>query len=103
MPKTDFSASHAKYIKSPEWEHLKATKVIFCPPKCVACEETAKLDLHHMRYPADLFDTALSDVCWLCRRHHKAFHKSIRKIDEPWNRDAEYLIRMTRLIVWEAE
>jgi hypothetical protein len=65
--------AYRKYINSPLWTQLKLTMP--GPRECLACGSIDNLDLHHMFYPPNIFDTKHCHCCWLCRKCHELFHK----------------------------
>lgn len=71
------SAEYNCYIASPQWAALKESHPD--PKECVACGSVYKklLHLHHMRYPANIWETEHSDCCWLCIGCHECFHRGI--------------------------
>ena len=62
------------YMCSEEWKGLKSRHPD--PRKCVACETTYNLHLHHMIYPKDIWKTQPHHCCWLCEGCHDCFHRA---------------------------
>jgi hypothetical protein len=71
-----WAEQHKKYTESAEWNELRRTMP--GKRKCAACASTAELNLHHMFYPDDLFQTKHCHCCWLCRTCHLAFHRRVK-------------------------
>lgn len=65
---------YTAYICSEEWKGLKSRHPD--PRKCVACETTYNLHLHHMVYPKDIWKTQPHHCCWLCEGCHDCFHRA---------------------------
>ncbi len=63
------------YMASPEWEQLRMTHPD--PPQCIACDSTRELQMHHMRYPENIWETEHWQCCWLCVRCHECFHRGL--------------------------
>ena len=70
-----FQLEYAQYLESPEWQALKDTHPD--PKQCIFCETWLRPHLHHMRYPANIWDTRHEDCCWLCEPHHEMFHRGL--------------------------
>jgi len=88
--------AYEEYMRSDDWEHLKRTH----PSKreCVACETQRNLQMHHMRYPADIWETRHSDCCWLCEGCHEAFHRACTCEREKYQAWAIYVDRTGMII-----
>ena len=71
-----WAVQHKRYTDSPEWNELRRTMP--GKRKCVACVATTDLNLHHMFYPDDLYQTKYCHCCWLCRTCHQAFHRRVK-------------------------
>ena len=71
---TDRQLAYREYLKSDHWASIRAKKKAKGVYKCATCGIRHGLDLHHLIYPRDLFETHLLDVCWLCRDCHTLFH-----------------------------
>ena len=71
----DRTAEYDFYILSPQWGKLKDTHPD--PQFCAYCTRDRNLHMHHMRYPANIWDTKHEDCCWLCERCHDCFHRGL--------------------------
>ena len=71
----EWSKLHREYIESEQWQELRRTMP--GPRQCVVCEETGDLNLHHMHYPQNLYQTLHCHCVWLCRACHQAFHRRV--------------------------
>lgn len=77
---------YRKYLLSPQWKEFRLKFTTSKPlPKCIVCEDTKKLDVHHVSYD-NLGSEKFTDVMLFCRRCHYKFHK-LNKIDIYKDRD----------------
>lgn len=65
--------AYAEFLKSDFWLELRAKKLKQCPA-CSHCEATKNLEVHHHRYPANWYQTQLSDLTVLCDQCHEIEH-----------------------------
>lgn len=91
------NAEYDAYIRSEAWGELKQSH----PDRraCVACERPDDLQLHHMRYPANIWDTRASDCCWLCEACHEMFHRACtgeRKKYQAWATTSDRTVMLIR-------
>lgn len=70
-------AEYERYLHSPAWEDIKYAKRDRY--WCVGCGRDRYLQLHHMIYPADIWDTKSRHCCWLCERCHETLHRAPAK------------------------
>jgi hypothetical protein len=96
-PRQIWREKHENYIASEEWAQLRRTMP--GPRQCVFCGSTCDLNLHHMVYPKDIYQTRHHHCCWLCRRCHEAFHARVRGTWRDENRSEQKLINMTKRII----
>jgi hypothetical protein len=71
--------NYEAYLQSEIWMELKAVMTRRRPYECVACGRDRALQLHHMRYPADIWKTEPEHCCWLCDRCHEMLHRAPAK------------------------
>lgn len=72
----EWSKQHREYIESDQWHELRRTMP--GPRQCVVYQETGDLNLHHMHYPNNLYQTLHCHCVWLCRSCHEAFHRRVK-------------------------
>ena len=68
---------YERYLESDEWNTVKQRKQ--GPRKCVGCDGRRGLQLHHMVYPKDIWQTRPEHCCWLCDRCHGVLHRAPAK------------------------
>ena len=89
---------HDEYIQSTQWRELRRTMP--GPRQCAVCETKAELNLHHMYYPQNLFQTLHCHCVWLCRSCHEAFHRRVKgtipQKNETWDRLRHHTIKIVR-------
>lgn len=66
------------YLQSPHWKGLKAKKRREEPAVCGHCRTDQGVDLHHLHYPKDVYQTKTKHVMWLCRTCHNLAHQFSR-------------------------
>lgn len=66
------------YLKSEHWKNLRIKKLARERGHCSMCM-TSKWgnDVHHIRYPKNLYETTISDLRVLCRTCHEAVHEAM--------------------------
>ncbi len=89
---------HNDYIQSSQWAELRRTMP--GPRECAVCETKAELNLHHMYYPKNLFQTLHCHCVWLCRACHEAFHRRVRGIiprnEKTWDQLRQNTVKIVR-------
>lgn len=65
--------AYREFLRTDFWKKLSALKKSMVK-KCEVCTSPKNLQSHHVRYPADWFDTKLSDLQVLCRKCHRKTH-----------------------------
>lgn len=68
---------YEQYLESGEWMDVK--KAMSRRFFCVGCATKRALQLHHMIYPADIWQTRPEHCCWLCDRCHETLHRAPAK------------------------
>lgn len=67
------------FLESEWWKDLSRRKRLI-KGKCEQCGCEERLQSHHVRYPANWFDTTLSDLKVLCRGCHEKEHGLVEEI-----------------------
>lgn len=64
------------FLRSEFWQRLRVLALERDGYRCCfcGCERVVGLDVHHVRYPADWYQTGLGDVVSICRRCHRRQH-----------------------------
>lgn len=70
-------AEYEEYLNSEDWAQVKHEKHL--RRICVGCGRNRGLELHHMIYPADIWQTKSEHCCWLCDRCHELLHRAPAK------------------------
>lgn len=66
------------FLKSEKWKDVRWEVLAKCRAKCAVCGfSDFRNDVHHVRYPSNIYDTKASDCICLCRECHDAIHKLI--------------------------
>ena len=93
-----WSQLHREYIESEQWQELRRTMP--GPRMCVVCGETGDLNLHHMHYPQNLYQTLHCHCVWLCRSCHQAFHRRVKGTlphkNKTWEQMRKHTIKIVR-------
>lgn len=69
------------YLASADWQQkreAKRTRKSGARDRCAICGTRDRLDVHHLRYAADLTTIQQADLRILCRRCHGLTHDLIR-------------------------
>lgn len=67
--------TYKEYLNTDHWQNLRRNKFKFGGRKCVICQETKTVDVHHIRYRENLFETEPKDLIVLCRACHRMVHR----------------------------
>lgn len=68
------------YLKSEEWQTVRAAVLASCQAGCFICGiQSVGNDVHHIEYPKNMWDTTPAHCVVLCRRCHKIVHRLIDK------------------------
>lgn len=73
--------AYREYLRSPDWLEKRREKhgrKGGRKRRCAICASPDRLDVHHLRYEADLTTTAQEDLRLLCRRCHDVAHELLR-------------------------
>ena len=65
---------YRQFLQTPFWRDLSRRKKREAGYRCSECGSSQRLECHHLRYPANWFDTDLIDLEVLCRGCHKKRH-----------------------------
>lgn len=72
--------AYNEYLKSPEWAMVSTECKQRDGYKCRVCGcNNERLNVHHVSYPFDVYDTTVNDVITLCEDCHKLVHQ-LKKI-----------------------
>lgn len=66
--------AYRAYLQSAHWKELRERVLDRDGRKCVECESTGHLNVHHSRYTGDLTKAEMSDLRTLCRTCHRIEH-----------------------------
>jgi hypothetical protein len=69
-----FTMTYAEYLQTEHWRILRDSALVRDGLKCVRCNETCGLNVHHKFYRQSWLDTEVSDLETLCHIHHKIAH-----------------------------
>lgn len=75
MNKTHDKKEYNDYINSPEWQEKREQCFNIFGKKCMVCDETRKLHVHHKTYQNFMHEDVETDLIPLCDKHHKSLHK----------------------------
>lgn len=64
---------YAAYLASDDWRTKRNRKRV--GRRCAICGSSSQLDVHHLRYAADLTTIEQKDLRVLCRRCHEIAHE----------------------------
>lgn len=72
----DFSQRYAydAYMASPEWKATRAERILLDGGKCVRCDSSSQLQVHHRNYDRFGDGELTSDLETLCKRCHQKEH-----------------------------
>lgn len=85
------------YLKSEEWQYVRAQVLADCGAKCFVCGlESIHNDVHHKRYPKNIWDTKAGDCVSLCRPCHEKVHLLI---NHGVTLDSDQILRKLRKFV----
>jgi len=66
------------YLKSEQWQNVRAEVLARDDARCLVCgERNISNDIHHCRYPESVWDTTADDCITLCRFCHDKMHELI--------------------------
>lgn len=68
---------YLEYLKSPEWQQIRAWVLVFWGHRCAICGSRQSIDVHHRTYER-LGHELLTDCIALCRECHALFHDQFR-------------------------
>ena len=68
------NADYEKFLNSNFWRLLRKEKIKLSGRRCSRCGARRPLQCHHVTYPADWYDTVLSDLMVVCRTCHQRIH-----------------------------
>lgn len=68
--------AYLKYLQSNHWKQLRKSKLDEAGRICCACQNTTKLQVHHLRYK-NWVDCETPDLLVLCDRCHGNLHESM--------------------------
>lgn len=69
--------SYEEHLASPEWRVLRRLALEAAAHRCVICDGTRNLEVHHRNYER-LGEERLSDLTVLCEDCHSVFHHAAR-------------------------
>ena len=75
------NAYYQAYLNSEDWQKKRRKKLNrggWRKRRCAICGARKNLDVHHLRYRADLTQTTQSELRILCRRCHDVTHKLLK-------------------------
>lgn len=74
-PNSDwYKFKYKVFLASPEWEAMKQKVLKRDNYKCVKCSETGYLQVHHLKYPKDLYKDHCELLITLCDECHEKVH-----------------------------
>lgn len=71
--------TYQQYLKSGHWIRLRKSALERDGNQCVKCRSQVDLQVHHLRYMPNLYDTILSDVETLCEPCHLKNHMRLEQ------------------------
>lgn len=75
VPK-QYYTQYRSYLRSKEWQQLKATRSLVDGDQCIRCGSTSSLQCHHTDYSGiETMDFYLSQLETVCESCHKKIHK----------------------------
>lgn len=81
-------SAYSGYLASAEWRSVSAERRYIDGYKCVCCGATEGLNVHHLYYPKDVYDTTSEMLVTLCHACHRLVHRIQELYDEAKRRDA---------------
>lgn len=63
------------YLQSDSWKDISNKRKNIDGNKCFCCGSSERLQVHHVRYPQNWFDTETDDLRTLCKDCHLVVHK----------------------------
>lgn len=69
-----FLPSYQKYLRSPHWKTIKQQALDFYGNRCVLCNSSTNLNVHHRNYDHLSNEVINKDLIVLCRDCHGKFH-----------------------------
>lgn len=67
-------AAYRRYLQSDSWKQIRGKALKRDGGKCVRCQSSKRLHVHHLRYRSPWTDTRLEDLETLCKECHKKEH-----------------------------
>ena len=72
---------YADYLKTEQWRTVSRERREQDGYKCVCCGSEGNLEVHHVRYPRNWFDTTTDDLRTLCKECHVMVHRLRERFD----------------------
>lgn len=73
---------YSEYLNSEQWKVLSAERRKKDGYKCVCCGDANNLNVHHLFYPKDIYETELDGLVTLCKSCHLLVHRIQEAIDK---------------------
>ena len=74
---------HQAYLQSKHWKEVKRKYARTHEYKCYVCGKRRKLHLHHRTYKR-LGNERMSDLVYLCEKHHEELHRLVGRRKLRW-------------------
>ena len=68
---------YQQYLDSPEWASLREKALERDGHRCMFCNKTTSLHVHHVEYPKDLKNDKIENLITLCKYHHARQHNKV--------------------------
>jgi hypothetical protein len=75
------TVEYADYLKSDQWKEISRRRRETDNFSCVCCGATENLNVHHVRYPHDWFQTREDDLRTVCKDCHVMVHRLKEQFD----------------------
>lgn len=75
-------SAYADYLRSAQWREVSARRREIDGYKCVCCGSADNLNVHHVNYPPDWYNTTTEHLVTLCHDCHLIIHKSQEQYDK---------------------
>ena len=72
--------TYSDYLKTSEWRKVRDARKKLDSYRCVCCGSSARVEVHHVSYPKNWFDTKTDDLRTLCKECHLTTHRIIEHI-----------------------
>lgn len=76
------SEYYDEYLRSDQWKTVSSERRKMDEYKCVCCGDTDGLNVHHLYYPSDVYETNTDGLVTLCKNCHVMVHRIQEAIDK---------------------